>query len=328
MRYVGIGLLTLSVGLAPTLAYAAPPEEGGGDQTQEQGDGQAQGQGSEGGGDQSQSIDPGQGSGQGSNNNNSPNIIVQPQIQVQVQPTIDVSARPTAGADANTNANSNADADANGTISTDQKSSSQSDNAMDADIAGSNVNEGGVSGENGGVAGAAAPAGQARQPKKVVRKYVTTRVVYKPVHHRYHDHRRVQPERDDPRGVGAMIVGFGTFGGVYAHTAFNAAYLWDRCEVTAADVSECRKMPADMFIPVAGPFMAMQDTESAQNKVRLAALGGAQSAGLLLGLVGAIIYSRDVYKNRVLNEYGLKVSKKQDLRIAPNGAGVSLNLRF
>lgn len=326
MRYVGVGLLTLSFGLGPALAMAAPPEDGG-DQSQSQGDGQAQGQaqdqtGSEGTGDQSQRIDPPSGNGQGSNNNNSPNIIVQPQIQVQVQPTIDVSAKPTAGADANTNANSNADADANGTISTDQKSSSQSDNAMDADIAGSNVNEGGVDGSSG-VAGS-----QGRLPTKVTRRYVTTRTVYRPVHHRYGERRAVQPQRDDPRGVGAMIIGFGTFGGVYAHTAFNAAYLWDRCAVVSPDVSECQKMPADMFIPVAGPFMAMQHTDSAQNKVRLAALGGAQSAGIVLGLIGAIIYSRDTYKNRVLNEYGVRVSKKQDLRISPNGAGVSLNLRF
>ena len=59
-------------------------------------------------------------------------------------------------------------------------------------------------------------------------------------------------------------------------------------------------------------------------------MGGAQSLGVLMTLVGAGVAIRDARERRILNEHGVRVA--DGVRIAPtagvDGAGFQLRARF
>ena len=69
-----------------------------------------------------------------------------------------------------------------------------------------------------------------------------------------------------------MITGWIVFGVSYLLTASNAADLYDRCP-GMSNPGRCKELARDMFIPVAGPFMAMQHTKWATDDYSLAVAG-------------------------------------------------------
>jgi hypothetical protein len=93
----------------------------------------------------------------------------------------------------------------------------------------------------------------------------------------------------------------------------------------------CRELSRDMFIPVAGPFMAMEHTKYATDDYSLAVAGSLQGAGLLMGVIGTAMFVRDGRRNRIINEYGLRVAKNVNVRPNANplgGGGLVLGGRF
>jgi hypothetical protein len=86
-----------------------------------------------------------------------------------------------------------------------------------------------------------------------------------------------------------------------------------------------------MFIPIAGPFMAMDKTKYATDDYSLAVSGTLQSAGLLMAIIGTSQFVRDGRRNRIINEYGLRVSRNASLSPsspALGGGGLTLRARF
>lgn len=227
-------------------------------------------------------------------------INMQPQIQVLVQPQIQVSAQPKGDAapqgkaDAQVNTNTSPQVQASPTITTQPHV----------------------------VAQPYTPPQQYRPMPPPPR--VVTRVVSQPGHKPY---KIMKPL---PRRKGLMITGWIVFGVSYLLTASNAADLYDRCP-GMSQPGRCKDLARDMFIPVAGPFMAMQHTKYATDDYSLAVAGSLQGAGLLMAIIGTGMYVRDGQRNRIINEYGLRVSK--NARLAPSspaigGGGLTLRARF
>lgn len=233
-----------------------------------------------------------------------PTIQVNPQIQVQVNPKVDVEAKPQADADADADAKANAEAnpkaDANADIDTEIKSESNIEGGQQA----------------------------APTPTPTPEKKKVVRIIHKPVPP------APPPRLDKPvakRRSGLMVAGLFTFGGTYIATAVNGGYIYEHCD-RARDKAACRQMSTKMLIPVAGPFMAIQDSNVRSNQIKLGILGGAQAAGALMSVAGMVIHIRDGRKpgNRFVDNDGVKIGKKT--RVAPlaggKGGGVQLNVRF
>ena len=86
-----------------------------------------------------------------------------------------------------------------------------------------------------------------------------------------------------------------------------------------------------MFTPVAAPFTAMEHTKYATDDSSPAVAGSLQRAGLLMGVIGTAMFIRDGRRNRIINEYGLRVAKNVNLRPNANplgGGGLVLGGRF
>lgn len=245
-----------------------------------------------------------------------PNIQVNPQIQVQVTPRIDAKAEPKADAkadaDADADVQANPKSDAKSQVETKVESRVEQDHqaetlavpvapdappALDPELA---------------------PGVPSAKKKKVIR--VVIRHDGHHVHHVDHDH---------DRGSGLLAAGILTFGTGYAVSGINGAWLYRRCD-EAADESRCRKVAKELLIPVAGPWMAMDDVRSTKSKVKLGVQGGAQSLGLLMTFVGASVAIHDARERRILNEHGVRVA--EGVRLGPtaglDGAGLQLRARF
>ncbi|MEZ4382229.1 MAG: hypothetical protein R3A79_12835 [Nannocystaceae bacterium] len=246
-----------------------------------------------------------------------PGITMQPQIQVQVQPQIQVTAQPHAEANPNTNSNSssNAKSDIRNTATADadtkSDSQSQSQSSADSDIKTKQ-------------ASSAAPAPAA--PTAIVAKQSPTRIRVKTTvipgqPKRVHP---IYPYTPPKRRKGLMIAGWTIFGSSYLPTAFTGAQIYDWCSSnkTGSDRKECRELGQLLMIPVAGPFMAINEVDNATEGYFLALTGAVQTAGFLMGVIGTGQYIRDGKRNQRINAQGVRVAK--GLRI---GAG-SLNYRF
>jgi hypothetical protein len=284
------------VSLLPALVIAAPPADGSGGQGQSL-DGATQSQGQS---TQSQSTPP---PAPAPGPYGPPTIQVNPQIQVQVNPDVDVEANPQSDADskadANAEAQANPKADATADIDTEIKSE------IDSSSTAPNV----------------APPSAPGEQQKVTK----IKIVHKPVP----EGPAPKQYKPPPRRSGLMIAGVFTFGASYIGTAFNAAYIYDNCH-RATDESRCRQLSTKMFIPVAGPFMAIKESRSATNRVKLGFLGGVQTAGAAMAVVGGVMHIRDGRANRVIDHRGVRIGK--NTRIAPTGGtaggGMNLNMRF
>jgi len=217
-------------------------------------------------------------------------INMQPQIQVLVQPQIQVSAQPKGDAAPQAKADTNVSANTTPTVTTTAETSP----TITAQPYTPYV----------------PPQMYAPPPPRVV-----TRVVAQP--QRYKPYKVIKPL---PRRKGLMITGWIVFSVSYLLTASNAADLYDRCP-GMSDPGRCKELARDMFIPVAGPFMAMEHTKYATDDYSLAVAGSLQGAGLLMGLIGTSMYIRDGRRNRIINEYGLRVAKNVNVRPNANPLG-------
>lgn len=228
-------------------------------------------------------------------------INMQPQIQVLVQPQIQVSAQPKG--DAAPVANANATNTQTPTITnttSDNVTATTSDSLVAQPYTPPMTYQ--------------APVYAPPAPR------VITRVVAQP--QRYKPYKVLKPL---PRRKGLMITGWIVFGVSYLLTASNAADLYDRCP-GMSNPGRCKELARDMFIPVAGPFMAMQHTKWATDDYSLAVAGSLQGAGALMGIIGTAMYIRDGRRNRIINEYGLRVAN--NVRIRPGGTGLTLRAQF
>lgn len=284
--------------LAPAIAMGAPPQDQSQSNQGQSLDGRTQSQGQN---TQSQANPPSPPPGP----YGPPTIEVNPQIQVQVNPDLNVEAKPQADADADADAKADVQAnpksEAKADVDTDIKSEVQMDTASD-----------------GGTA-QVAPAPEA-PPKKVTKVKI--------IHRAVPPHAAPKPLPPPKRRSGLMVAGIFTFGGSYIATAFNGAYIYENCH-RAANEAACRQIGTKMLIPVAGPFMAIKDSEVTSNRVKLGALGGLQTAGAAMAVLGTIMHVRDG-KNARVNHNGVRIGKRT--RVAPmagaQGGGLNMNLRF
>ena len=150
---------------------------------------------------------------------------------------------------------------------------------------------------------------------------VITRVV--PAPQAYKPYKQLKPL---PRRKGLMITGWIVLSVSYLLTASNAADLYDRCP-GMSNPYRCRELSRDMFIPIAGPFMAMQHTKWATDDYSLAVSGSLQGAGALMGIIGTAMFIRDGRRNRFINEYGVRVGN-DNVRLRSSGTGLSLRAQF
>lgn len=140
------------------------------------------------------------------------------------------------------------------------------------------------------------------------------------------------PRRPIPppkRGLGLMIAGFSMFGTTYLLTAWAGAMSHDGhggCNRTRHD---CREMGKALMVPFVGPMLASQSSDSARETFGLFLVSGIQIATFVMGVVGAVRYSR--YKHWERNLAGIPVGKS-GLAVAPmprfDGGGLGLNYRF
>lgn len=124
---------------------------------------------------------------------------------------------------------------------------------------------------------------------------------------------------------GLMVTGWILFSVSYLITASNAADLYDRCP-NMRHPKGCRELSENMFIPVVGPFLAMEQARFATDDFSLAVSGSLQGLGLIMGIVGTVQHHRDRYRNRVLNEYGVRVGKNTSLNAGSRVGGGQLTL--
>ena len=223
-------------------------------------------------------------------------INMQPQIQVLVQPQIQISAQPKGDASPQTNADATVNTNTTPTIT----------NTTTESI----------------VARPYTPP-QHYSPPQVYAPppQVITRVV--PAPQAYKPYKQLKPL---PRRKGLMITGWIVLSVSYLLTASNAADLYDRCP-GMSNPYRCRELARDMFIPVAGPFMAMQHTKWATDDYSLAVSGSLQGAGALMGIIGTAMFIRDGRRNRFINEYGVRVGN-DNVRLRSTGTGLSLRAQF
>lgn len=233
-------------------------------------------------------------------------INMQPQIQVLVQPQIQVSAQPQGNASPKADANINTNTTP--TVNTTQTPTITTTTQPHV------------------VAQPYTPPMQYPQlrpappPPRVVTRVVSQQGPSKPY----------KIQKPLPRRKGLMITGWIVFGVSYLLTASNAADLYDRCP-GMSDPSRCRDLAREMFIPVAGPFMAMDKTKYATDDYSLAVAGALQGGGLLMAIIGTSQFVRDGRRNRIINEYGLRVSRNASLSPsspAIGGGGLTLRARF
>lgn len=237
-------------------------------------------------------------------------INMMPQIQVLVQPQIQVSAQPKGDASPQTKAdvNQNVSADTTPTV-TSSTTTTTSPNTSGSVVAQPYTPP--VTYPQTYAAPTYPP------PPRVVTRVVTQAQPYKP-------YKQLKPL---PRRKGLMITGWIVFSVSYLLTASNAADLYDRCP-GMSNPGRCRELSRDMFIPVAGPFMAMQHTKWATDQYSLAVAGSLQGAGALMGIIGTAMFIRDGRRNRIINEYGLRVAGNDNVRLRTTGTGLSLRAAF
>jgi hypothetical protein len=229
--------------------------------------------------------------------------VMQPQIQVLVQPQIQVQAQPQGNATPTSSADITTNSTATPTVTTNTRTATPP-------------------------VVAAPPqerAPQARYAPPPPPPRIVTRVVSRP------SPAAPPPalKKPPPPRKGLMISGWVLFGVSYLITASNAADLYDRCP-GMNNPGRCRDLAGNMFIPVVGPFMAMEQAKYATDDFSLAVSGSLQGLGLVMGIVGTVQYHRDKYRNRVLNEYGVRVAKNTSINAGSRlgGGQMTLTTRF
>ncbi len=95
------------------------------------------------------------------------------------------------------------------------------------------------------------------------------------------------------RKMGLMITGFAIFGGAYLSSVLSGILTK---ATNPNDCPSCDDASNRLFIPLAGPWLALPDVGSDLNKFVAVVQGVAQATGLTLGIVGATMYSTSAPK--------------------------------
>lgn len=139
----------------------------------------------------------------------------------------------------------------------------------------------------------------------------------------------VRPPPPPKRGLGLMIAGFSMFGTAYLLTAWSGALTYDGMGGCGLSRYECREFGKKLMIPFIGPALGMEHTGSARETLGLLMVSGIQIATFMMGVVGAVRYSR--WKRWERNFAGIPLGKK-GLALTPiprfDGAALGLNYRF
>jgi hypothetical protein len=223
-------------------------------------------------------------------------IVMQPQIQVLVQPQIQVQAQPQGNATPTATATN--DVNTNSTASTPVNTTTNTKTSTTTAPPSPPVYVAPPSRYAAPPRYSAPPA-----PPRVVTRVITKPAVTAPP---------VAFKRPPPPRKGLMVTGWVLFSVSYLITASNAADLYDRCP-GMKNAERCRDLAENMFIPVVGPFLAMEQAKYATDDFSLAVSGSLQGMGLIMGIVGTVQHHRDRYRNRVLNEYGVRVAKNTSI---------------
>lgn len=140
------------------------------------------------------------------------------------------------------------------------------------------------------------------------------------------------PEAPRSRRKGLMIGGWTMFGVSYLLTALIGAVISDS-KTICADPARCQRLGYYMMIPVAGPFIATGPSNTATGSIFLGLVGVAQTAGLVMGIVGTAQFVADGRRHQsVMNNDGFRLTRR-GLRVNASpttrgGAMLSLNYRF
>ncbi len=137
------------------------------------------------------------------------------------------------------------------------------------------------------------------------------------------------PPPPPKRGLGMMITGFSMFGTVYLLTAWAGALDYDGMGSCGLSRPECREVGKKLMIPFIGPALVLENTSSARESVGLLFVSGLQVATFMMGLIGAVRYSR--YKRWERNFAGIPLGKSGlalNPMPRPDGAALGLNFRF
>ena len=98
------------------------------------------------------------------------------------------------------------------------------------------------------------------------------------------------------------IAGFSIFGGVWLLSAITGAAIFDSAGSNFTEDSDAeadRAMGRRLMIPVGGPFAASFVAPTATGALFSVLSGVAQTAGLGVGIAGAVIYGRGQQQYRV-----------------------------
>lgn len=137
------------------------------------------------------------------------------------------------------------------------------------------------------------------------------------------------PPRPPRRGLGLMITGFSLFGTSYLLTGFTGARLMDNAQRCGSDASNCRDMGRSMMIPIVGPALAAREVDAGCGGAGLLMVSAIQLATFVMGVVGAVRWSR--YKRWERNFAGLPLGRSGlalQTMTRLDGGGVGLNYRF
>jgi hypothetical protein len=90
---------------------------------------------------------------------------------------------------------------------------------------------------------------------------------------------------------GLMIAGWIIFGVTYLGAILSGAIMLDADSAGGCDNTECRNIGKGLLVPAIGPFISAAYTHSNTGKAVLVLLGAGETAGLIMGIVGAIKYA-------------------------------------
>lgn len=125
------------------------------------------------------------------------------------------------------------------------------------------------------------------------------------------------------RKIGLMIGGLATLGGSYLFTAAVGSSMLDGRSTEPGTVcTNCDEVGPKLFVPVAGPWLAMGDTDD-DGKAVLALLGVAQLTGVVLSIVGTSVFASSGSGHANAGELHLAVAP-----LPSGGVAMAADMRF
>lgn len=125
------------------------------------------------------------------------------------------------------------------------------------------------------------------------------------------------------RGKGMMIAGFSIFAGTWLSAIVLGAGFIDNN--TPSGYMYGRRL----MVPVLGPFLAAGiPDDGASTNMAYVFLGLAQTAGLALGITGAVLFSKSRKAARTLTSQGLHLGRGVHMSSSPRWGGGTLNLKL